>query len=81
MVVTADSIQEVLEGDEFVKYYRKVEVDKNHLCHVYTEHFVIEGHKLKVKKNVMSIDILDSVKFLLADYFRSKHAAYSSTCS
>lgn len=77
MVVTAERIHEVLSGDEFVKYFKKVTADKNHPSYSYTEHFVIEKNQLVIRKDVFSIDIIDSVKFLLADFFRSKHSEYS----
>lgn len=77
MVVTAERLDETLKGEDILKHYLKITADENHPCYEYTKCFLIKGGKLYMREQELKTDKLDAVRFLLADYFRSKHAENS----
>ena len=77
MVVTAERLDETLKGEDILKHYMKIAADENHPCYEYSKCFVIKDGKLYLKEQELKTDKLDAVRFLLADYFRSKHAENS----
>ena len=77
MVVTAERLDETLKGEDILKHYLKIAADENHPCYEYTKCFVKKDGKLYMREQELKTAKLDSVRFFLADYFRSKHAENS----
>ena len=74
MVVTANRIDKAFSDGGFIKHFMKIFADKDHPCYNYAQHFEIKEGKLYQKSEPLKIDVIDSIRFLLADYFRKEHA-------
>lgn len=77
MVITVDMIKEAIDGGAFLDYFRKIEGDSFHEMHKYSSCFEIKEGKIVLKEKEFSLNMYDSVRFLLSDYFRSRHAENS----
>lgn len=77
MVITVDMIRETIDSGAFLDYFRKIEGDSYHEMHKYSACFEINEGKIVLKDKEFSLNVYDSVRFLLSDYFRSKHAENS----
>ena len=77
MVVTAERLDSVLQGDDFLKHFMKIYVDEDHPLHEYSKSFCVKDGKLYFNDDEFQVDKFDSSRYLLADYFRSKHAENS----
>lgn len=77
MVVTSKRLEDALKGDDFFKHYMKIAADNNHPCNIYTRFFVLKDGKLLFKEEELNANILDAIRFLLADFFRTKHGENS----
>ena len=77
MVVTAERLDCVLRNGEFMKHFMKIAADENHQLYEYTKCYHVRDEKLYFNETEVQIDKFDSSRYLLADYFRSKHAENS----
>lgn len=77
MAVTAGRINSAFTEGDFLKHYMKICADKDHPCYSYAQHLEIKEGKLYQKIEPITIEVLDSIRFLLADYFRKQHAVNS----
>ena len=78
MVITANRLESALKSDDFLKHFVRISTDDNHPCNVYTKCFNFKDNKLYFKEEEFSINQFDAIRFLLADYFRGKHAESSA---
>lgn len=74
MAIPADRIEETLKSKDFLSYISDIQSDLSHPLYLYASHFKEEHRQLVLKDSSFNINIYDSVKFLLADYFRRFHA-------
>lgn len=74
MAIPADCIEETLKSKDFLSYISDIQSDLSHPLYLYASHFKEEHRRLVLKDSSFNINIYDSVKFLLADYFRRFHA-------
>lgn len=74
MAIPADCIEEALKSKDFLSYISDIQSDSSHPLYLYASHFKEEHRQLTLKDSSFNINIYDSVKFLLADYFRRFHA-------
>ena len=74
MVITVEMINEALQDGNFLKYFRSVLADPFHEMYKYASFYDIKDGKLVLKQNDFSLLMYDSVRFLMSDYFRSRHA-------
>lgn len=74
MAIPADRIEEALKSKDFLSYISDIQSDSSHPLYLYASHFKEEHRQLVLKDSSFNINIYDSVKFLLADYFRRFHA-------
>ena len=63
-----------LQDGSFLKYFRSVLADPFHEMYKYAAFYAIKDGKLVLKQNDFSLIMYDSVRFLMSDYFRSRHA-------
>ena len=77
MAVTASRVTEVLTDGSFLKYFMKICTDKDHPCYLYTQHFDVKEGKIYQKEAPLDVDAIDSIRFLLADFFRKLHPTNS----
>lgn len=74
MVITVEMINAALQDGSFLKYFRSVLADPFHEMYKYAAFYAIKDGKLVLKQNDFSLMMYDSVRFLMSDYFRSRHA-------
>ena len=74
MLVTAERLDCVLQNGEFMRHYMKIATDENHQLYEYTKCYHVKDEKLYFNDTEFQVDKFDSSRYLLADYFRSKHA-------
>lgn len=77
MAVTASRVTEVLTDGSFLKHFMKICTDKDHPCYLYTQHFDVKEGKIYQKEAPLDVDAIDSIRFLLADFFRKLHPTNS----
>lgn len=77
MVVTAERLENALQGDDFLKHFMKIADDETHHLHEYSKCFHVKDGKLYFNDDEFKVEKFDSSRYLLADYFRSKHAENS----
>lgn len=77
MAIPADKIEAALTNNEFLSYMSDIRNDVSHPLYTYAIQFKEENQQLVLKENYFDISVYDSIKFLLADYFRNMHAKRS----
>lgn len=77
MAIDAEKLESALKDSTFIEHVLDIKKNKYHYLYSYAQYFNKEGKQLILEKNDFSIDVYDSVKFLLADYFRKFHAKRS----
>jgi len=78
MVVTVDMIEEAFNPKDgvtgFIDYFIDISKNNFHPLHKYSQLFDIKDNKIHYKTTELTLYIHDSIKFLLADFFRKSHA-------
>ncbi len=74
MVVSSDKLIEALTSKEFIDFFKEIQQDKKSGLHEFALQFKIEDGKIKYNSNELSLEYHDGIKFILADFFRKKHA-------
>lgn len=74
MAIPADKLDEALKEESFLSYIEDIQKNSSHPLNEYAVNFERSGLELHLRKPVFDINIYDSIKFLLADYFRQFHA-------
>lgn len=78
MVIPADDIDSTFKSKDFINYVLDIQTDISHPLYPYAIHFKDENNRLVLISDSFGIHIYDSIKFLLADYFRRIHASRSA---
>ena len=65
MVVTAERLDSVLQGDDFLKHFMKIYVDEDHPLHEYSKSFCVKDGKLYFNDDEFQVDKFDSSRYLL----------------
>lgn len=76
MLASSRRVNDVVISDEFISYLKKVQSDFFHPCHKYTDIFICDS-EIKIKETIFNSELIDSIKFLLSDFVRARHADYS----
>ena len=79
MYITGDDIQKCFDSDEFQKFVLDIKKDAKSPLHKYAVYYVLEDKKLKYEKCELSLNSYHSATYLLAEFFRKKHADRSET--
>lgn len=78
MTVFSDDFYEAFNSDEFLKLIQEIQTDSNNPCYEYANYFEIKNKSLFYRPDIqLNEKSFDAVRFLLASYFRSKHAERS----
>lgn len=77
MYITGDEIQECFEAEDFQKFVQEKKNDTKSPLNKYAMFYNIEKGKLQYSKSKLSLDTYHSARYLLAEYFRKKHAERS----
>lgn len=73
MVIDSEEIENTLKNHLFIDYIEKIKKDESHNLHEYVNIFEIKNEKLSFINTDLSIKCLYYPKYLLADFYRSKH--------
>lgn len=74
MVVSSDKMFESLNSDSFLTFFKDLLKDPKDGLHEFAKNFNIEDGKIKFTSEIFSLEVIDSIKFILAEYFRRIHA-------
>lgn len=74
MVVSSDSILKSLNSEDFIGYFKELEKDPKNGLYEFCKQFTIRDNKIILKEEIFSLEIIDGMRFILAEYFRRKHA-------
>lgn len=78
MSIFSDVLQESLNSTGFIEHVKHIQSNPNNSYHEYASFFEIKEEKLIFKRDVqLSEKSYNAARFLLSDYFRSKHAERS----
>ena len=77
MVVSFEEIAKTLNSVEFIDFFLKIQHNIKSNLHEYTKAFEIKDRKFILNSNEFSLEYYDGIKFILADFFRAKHAERS----
>ncbi|UOQ75093.1 HD domain-containing protein [Hymenobacter cellulosilyticus] len=78
MVVSGEKLVETMSSKEFIQFMTELINDKKNSLHDFAVKFEVVDGKIKVKNTVYNLELNDSIKFILAEFFRRKHAERSS---
>lgn len=77
MVVPADELIKAIESEDFLNFFKGVLSDSKGSFHDYANQFILENNKIRFKDNNFSFNVYDGMRFILAEFFRRKHAERS----
>ena len=73
MVAFATDLNKILNENDFLTYLTKIQSDESHILNEHSKHFVIKDKKICFKDNVVSLEKIEAIKFILAEYIRYAH--------
>lgn len=74
MVVSGEKMVESLKSPDFLQFLSEIIDDKKHSLHEFAVKFEVVDGKLKSKDSFYSLELNDSIKYILAEFFRWRHA-------
>jgi hypothetical protein len=74
MVVNAEDLTNCFNSKTFTEYVLSITADSTNPLYDYAKCFEVNGDKVKVKECPLTVDIYDSIKYIVAGYFRPTHA-------
>ncbi|GAB3244100.1 hypothetical protein GCM10027346_41470 [Hymenobacter seoulensis] len=74
MVVSGEQLVKAINSPEFIQFVVELINDKKHGLHDFAIKFEIVDGKLKSKDSAYNLELNDSIKFILAEFFRWRHA-------
>jgi hypothetical protein len=79
MVVYADELLNTLNTDDFINFFKTIQQDRENGLYEFAIQFNIKDNKLQYKSLELNLGLHDGIKFILAEYFRRKHAERSKS--
>jgi hypothetical protein len=77
MVVFASELNNMLIADEFLSFFRDIQLNKEHPLFMQTQYFTVKDNKICFKDNEVTLDVIESIKYIIAEYIRQKHGKRS----
>lgn len=77
MAVSGDRLIKTINSQEFIQYFKELIQDTKSGLHEFAIQFEVVNNKIRFKNNLFSLELNDSIKFILAEYFRRIHAERS----
>jgi len=77
MAITAKEIKNTLKSKNFINFFKDILSDKKHGLYEFASQFKIKNRKIQYKKKQLDLKLHDGIKFLLAEFYRSKHSKRS----
>ncbi|MCL2598017.1 MAG: ATP-binding protein [Paludibacter sp.] len=79
MVVYADELFNTLQTNDFINFFKTIQQDRQNGLYEFAIQFDIKDNKLQYKSLELNLGLHDGIKFILAEYFRQKHADRSKS--
>jgi len=79
MVVYADELLNTLQTNDFINFFKTIQQDRQNGLYEFAIQFDIKDNKLQYKSLELNLGLHDGIKFILAEYFRQKHADRSKS--
>ncbi|GAB6395281.1 MAG: ATP-binding protein [Bacteroidales bacterium] len=79
MVVYADELLNTLKTDDFINFFKTIQQDRHNGLYEFAIQFDIKDNTLQYKSLELNLGLHDGIKFILAEYFRRKHADRSKS--
>lgn len=77
MAISASEIKEALKSEDFINFFKSILRDRRHSLYQFASQFKVKNTKIKYKNKHLDLQLHDGIKFLLAEYYRSKHSKRS----
>jgi septum formation topological specificity factor MinE len=77
MVAFASDLNKLLNENDFLNYLYEMQKDENHILHANSKYFEIKEKKIHFKNSEVSLEKIESLKFILAEYIRYAHSRRS----
>ncbi|MDP2685003.1 MAG: ATP-binding protein [bacterium] len=77
MVVSSNELMKCLKKEDFLDFFKGLINDERHGLHEFAKEYEIKNNEIKYKKNNLSLEHHDGIKFILAEYVRWSHAERS----
>lgn len=75
MIVTAEKAKEAIDSGKILEHFKQIQNDATHELYFCTKKLKIDNNRIVFIDNDFSITKTDTVKYLLADFFRKQHGA------
>ena len=79
MVVSGVELSKAISSKDFLDLFRQIKQNPKDSLYDFAAHFKIEDDKIMYNQNELNLDFHDGIKFILAEYFRRKHADRSKS--
>lgn len=78
MIILNEDIVNAINSSDFISFFKKMISDTKGNLSEFTNKFSInDKNQIEIKSKLFDIEIIDSIKYVLADYFRAQHAKRS----
>lgn len=77
MVVSSEELLKTIESDKFISFFKELLQDTKNSLYEFANQFNIIENKIRSKEDVYNLELNDSIKFILAEFFRRIHAERS----
>lgn len=79
MIVTAEKAKEAIDSGKILEHFKNIQNDTAHELYFCTKTLKIDNNKIVFIDNDFSLTKADTVKYLLADFFRKQHGVNASS--
>lgn len=79
MAAFACDLDKILKEDDFLLYLREIQADSNNALYTQASYFEISGNKIKWKDSDVTLEKIEALKFIVAEYIRYNHSERSES--
>ncbi|MDR3681121.1 MAG: ATP-binding protein [Flavipsychrobacter sp.] len=77
MVVSSEKMIEAIQTERFIQYFEDILSDPKNGLYSFATQFYVKNNKIELRDSVFKFELIDGIKFILAEYFRRVHAERS----
>lgn len=74
MVVSSDDMIKSLQSKEFLEFFKSLQTNEKNGLYSFATQFEIKDNQIYYKSNQFDLKSHDGIKFILAEYFRTRHS-------
>ncbi|MDN5090918.1 HD domain-containing protein [Aliarcobacter butzleri] len=74
MVVSSDDMITSLQSKEFIEFFKSLQTNEKNGLYTFAIQFEIKDNQIYYKSNQFDLKSHDGIKFILAEYFRTRHS-------